>query len=39
VYWQTERFWVGRFVDFPDYLSQGETFEELKETSGSCTRI
>ena len=31
VYWQTERFWIGHFVEYPDYLTQGETLEELKE--------
>jgi predicted RNase H-like HicB family nuclease len=32
VYWQTEQFWIGHFVDFPDYLTQGESLEDLKES-------
>jgi len=31
VYWQDSDFWVGHFQDYPDYLSQGKTLEELKE--------
>jgi hypothetical protein len=23
--------WLGRFEEFPDYLTQGETLEELQE--------
>ena len=31
VYWQDEGMWIGYFEEYPNYLSQGETFEELKE--------
>lgn len=31
VYWQDESFWLGYLQDYPDYLTQGETLEELKE--------
>jgi len=31
VYWQDSGFWVGHLQDYPDYLTQGETLEELKE--------
>ncbi len=30
VYWQEEGFWLGYLDEFPDYLTQGESFEELK---------
>ena len=30
VYWQDEGFWQGYLSDFPDYMTQGETLEELK---------
>jgi predicted RNase H-like HicB family nuclease len=30
VYWQDEGFWLGYLSDFPDYMTQGETLEELK---------
>jgi len=31
VYFQDEKFWVGWLEDFPDYWTQGETLDELKE--------
>ncbi len=30
VYWQEESFWLGYLEEFPDYLTQGESFEDLK---------
>ncbi len=49
VYWEDEGMWLGYLVEYPDYMTQGETFDELKEnlkeiykelTSGSipCVR-
>lgn len=49
VYWEDEGMWLGYLVEYPDYMTQGETLEELKEnlkdiynelTSGSipCVR-
>lgn len=31
VYWKGETFWLGKLVDHPDIMSQGETIEELEE--------
>ena len=31
VYWQDEDMWLGYLEEFPDYWTQGETEEELKE--------
>ena len=31
VYWEDEGVWLGYLVEYPDYMTQGETFEELKE--------
>jgi predicted RNase H-like HicB family nuclease len=31
VYWQDGDFWIGYLQDYPDYMTQGETFEELQE--------
>jgi hypothetical protein len=48
VYWQEEDAFVGYFVDYPDYWTQGETLDDLKEhlrdlyvdlTSGQIPRI
>ena len=30
VHWQDHGMWLGYFEDFPDYLTQGETLEELQ---------
>jgi len=49
VYWQDGDMWLGYLGEYPDYMTQGESFEELKEnlkdiftelTSGSipCVR-
>jgi predicted RNase H-like HicB family nuclease len=31
VHWQEEDFHLGYFEDFPDYMTQGKTIEELRE--------
>ena len=31
VYWRGEHFWLGKLVDHPKIMSQGETLEELEE--------
>jgi predicted RNase H-like HicB family nuclease len=31
VYWQNENHWLGYFEDFPDYWTQGDTLEDLRE--------
>ncbi len=31
VYWQDEEMWLGYLEEFPDYMTQGETLEELQE--------
>ena len=31
VYWQDEDMWLGYLEEFPDYWTQGETEEDLKE--------
>jgi len=30
-FWQDGIFWVGHLEEFPDYMTQGSTLEELKE--------
>jgi hypothetical protein len=30
VHWQNGGVWLGYFEEFPDYLTQGESLEELK---------
>ena len=31
VYWKGEQFWVGKFLEHPEIMSQGRTIEELEE--------
>ncbi|MGK7954705.1 MAG: type II toxin-antitoxin system HicB family antitoxin [Crocosphaera sp.] len=31
IYWQDDDMWLGYFEEYPDYWTQGETEEELKE--------
>ena len=31
VYYQEDDMWIGWLEDYPDYRTQGETLEELKE--------
>jgi len=31
VYWKDEDMWLGYLEEFPDYMTQGESFDELKE--------
>ena len=31
VHWQENGLWLGYFEQFPDYLTQGQTYAELQE--------
>ena len=31
IYWKGEKFWVGKLLDHPEIMTQGETLEELEE--------
>jgi predicted RNase H-like HicB family nuclease len=31
VYWKGERFWLGKLLEHPEIMTQGETLEELEE--------
>jgi predicted RNase H-like HicB family nuclease len=31
IYWKGEKFWVGKLLEHPEIMTQGETFEELEE--------
>jgi predicted RNase H-like HicB family nuclease len=31
VYWKGERFWLGKSLENPEIMTQGETLEELEE--------
>ena len=31
VYWQDDGMWLGYLEEYPDYMTQGESMEELEE--------
>ena len=31
IYWKGERLWVGKLIEHPEIMTQGETLEELEE--------
>ena len=31
VYWKGDQFWLGKFIEYPEIMTQGETIEELEE--------
>lgn len=31
IYWQEEKMWIGYLQEYPDYWTEGETLQELKE--------
>ncbi len=31
IYWKSNKFWLGKLLEYPEIMTQGETFEELEE--------
>jgi predicted RNase H-like HicB family nuclease len=31
VYWKSDRFWLGKLLEHPEIMTQGESIEELEE--------
>jgi len=31
VYWKSKKFWLGKLIEHPEIMTQGETLEELEE--------
>ncbi len=31
VYWKSDKFWLGKILEHPEIMTQGETLEELEE--------
>lgn len=38
VYWKGEQHWLGKLVDHPEIMSQGESIEELEENLRDANR-
>ncbi|MBV5310645.1 type II toxin-antitoxin system HicB family antitoxin [Chromatium okenii] len=30
IYWKSEKFWLGKLLEHPEIMTQGETLEELE---------
>ena len=39
VYWKSEKFWLGKLLEYPEIMTQGETLEELEENIGDAYRL
>ena len=48
IFWQDDEMWIGYLREYPDYMTQGKTVDELKEnlkdiykelTSGSIPHV
>jgi len=39
VYWQGERFWLGKILEHPEIMSQGETLADLEENLKDAYRL
>ncbi|MGO8943481.1 MAG: type II toxin-antitoxin system HicB family antitoxin [Syntrophobacteraceae bacterium] len=31
IFWKSDQFWLGKLLEYPEIMTQGETFEELEE--------
>lgn len=31
IYWKSDKFWLGKLLEHPEIMSQGETLEELEK--------
>ncbi len=39
VCWRSEKFWLGKLVDHPEIMTQGETVEELEQNLRDAYRL
>ena len=39
IYWKEENFWLGKLLDHPEIMTQGETLEELEENIKDAYRL
>jgi predicted RNase H-like HicB family nuclease len=39
VYWHGEQFWLGKLLEHPEIMTQGETLEELEENLKDAYRM
>jgi len=39
VYWKGEKFWLGKLIEHPEIMTQGETLEELEDNIKDAYRM
>ena len=39
VYWKSERFWLGKLLEHPEIMTQGETVEDLEKNLKDAFRL
>jgi predicted RNase H-like HicB family nuclease len=39
IYWKGEKFWLGKLLEHPEIMTQGETLEELEENIKDAYRL
>ena len=39
VYWRGDKYWLGKLMEHPEIMSQGETLEELEENLRDAYRL
>ena len=39
VYWKSDHFWLGKLLEYPEIMTQGETLEELEENIRDAYRL
>lgn len=39
VYWRGEHFWLGKLLEHPEVMTQGETLEELEQNLKDAYRL
>ena len=39
VYWKSKKFWLGKLLEYPEVMTQGETLEELEENIRDAYRL
>jgi predicted RNase H-like HicB family nuclease len=39
VYWKSDQFWLGKLLEHPEVMTQGETVEELEENLRDAFRL
>ncbi|MHC4644507.1 MAG: type II toxin-antitoxin system HicB family antitoxin [Planctomycetota bacterium] len=39
VYWKGEKYWLGKLLEHPEIMTQGETLQELEENIKDAYRL